>query len=305
MNPALVPHWAGLLRVLSAAHDASGPRHLHDVARGELALISRNREAAGGETQRGLLNVEARWAEFASWTADNLGDGQNAAYWLRIALSLARQAESRSLVAYVMMRQAQRAIERRDASQATTLAEAAGRFSGLPARDRALCAVRCAQGGALAGDRVSTQRALRQAYRLVAHADATEDCDDPDTIGHHCVRAYVAAHEGFCQLSLGQPGTAVTILEDILRGWPPAYRQDEGLTRTWLGAAYAAVDRIGEAAAQGHTALNLAVESGSVRTARALRRLDVALAAHGGVPEVAGFRSRYAMVRELTGRLVS
>lgn len=302
VNPALVPHWLGMLRALAASHDVLGPRELHEVARGELEIILAHRDV-GGDLGRALLGVEARWAEFTSWTADNLGRGQEADYWLRRSLSVAGQAGDRVIAGYVLMRQAQRAVERRDAATATALAESASRRAGAAPRDLALCAVREAQGAALAGDRGRCASALRTAYRLVDQADSTDDGQESEPIGHHCVRPYVAAHEGYCQLALGLARDASTTLETILNGWSPRYRQDEGLARSWLASAYALTGRVEEAAAQGERVLDLATASGSVRMIRALRPVDVELAPHRTQPQAKKFRTRYATIRQVGATL--
>jgi hypothetical protein len=300
VDPALVTHWAGMLEVLTTSLNTFGPRHLHDVARGELAVIRHHRQASHGHTRTGLLQVEARWAEFTSWTADNLGDTYNAGYWLLEALSLAREAQDRSLSAYVIMRQAQRAADDRDPARAVALAQSAMRQSSATARDRALCAIRYAQGSALAGDVKACGDALRQAHRLVA---AAADGQDADTIGRHCIPAYVTAHEGYCLLVLGQPRKAADVLEDVLLKWPAPYRQDEGLARTWLAYAYAGDRRVEQAVDQADQALSLAVQAGSARMAHALARVDAQLAPHATVPGVRQFRTRYADIRTVTGKM--
>ncbi|MBM0230461.1 helix-turn-helix domain-containing protein [Micromonospora sp. STR1_7] len=300
VSPALVPHWMGMLRILAASHDAFGPRRIHDVARGELAIIHRHGTSAEGQTLRELQRVEARWAEFASWTADNLGDGQDASYWLRRSLSLARDAGDDRMACYVLMRQAQRAAERHNVPRALTLAQASASSPNLAARDRALCAVRQAQANALAGKAAECWTALRTAQQLAAIA---EDHDDPEVIGQHCGPAYVTAHVGQCHLLLGKPGRAAGILEEILRHWPSTYRQDEGMTRTWLATAYALLSRIEEAAEQAEKVLNLATETGSIRLTQALRRVDAELAGYRSDPAVHVFRARYALATQISGRL--
>ena len=59
-----------------------------------MAVIRRYRSEARGAVKTGLLAVEAWWAEFASWTADNVGDRLAAAFWLDRALALARRADN-------------------------------------------------------------------------------------------------------------------------------------------------------------------------------------------------------------------
>jgi len=296
VDPDLVLHWTGLLRVMDSSHNLFGPRQIHDAACRESAVIRRYRREALGSVKTGLLAVEAWWAEFASWTADNVGDRHAAVFWLDRALALARQAGNARMTAYVFMRQAQQAADRRDGPRAVGLADTAASTAALTRRDRALCAIRRAQGHALETDRGACAAAIKTAYQLVAQADDTGIDEDPDTIGRHCVLAYVQAHEAYCHLRLGHPADAVHILEEILTKWPANYRQDEGLARAWLALSYAQAKRPAEAALEGSRALALTTTTTwSARTLRALDQLDTRLATSPGPAEVAHFRTAFAV----------
>ncbi len=295
IDPDLVLHWAGMLRVLAASHNLFGPRQIHDAVCRESAVIRRYRREALGGVKTGLLGVEARWAEFASWTADNVGDRHAAAFWLDRALTFGRRADDGPLVAYVFMRQAQQAADHLDGARAVGLAETASATAALTDRDRALCAIRQAQGHALGANRDACAAAIKTAYRLVARADDTGADEDPHTIGRHCGRPYVQAHEAYCQLRLGHPADAVSILEGILTGWPADYRQDEGLARAWLALSYAAANRPAEAGVEGSRALALTAVTWSARTMRALGQLDARLAITSSTAEVRQFRTAFSI----------
>jgi len=295
VDPDLVLHWTGMLRVLAASHNLFGPRQIHDAVCRESAVVRRYRREALGGVKTGFLGVEARWAEFASWTANNVGDRQAAAFWLDRALTLGRRAGDGALVAYVFMRQAQQAADYLDGARAVGLAETAGAAAALTDRDRALCAIRQAQGHALGADRVACAAAIKTAYRLVARADDTGVDEDPDTIGRHCGLPYVQAHEAYCQLRLGHPADAVRILEEIVTGWPADYRQDEGLARAWLALSYAAANRSAEAGVEGSRALALTTVTWSARTMRALGQLDARLAITSATAEVMQFRMAFSI----------
>jgi hypothetical protein len=296
VDPELALHWLRMLTVLTGSHNLFGPRQIHDAVCRESAIIRRYREDAHGEIKTALFAVEARWAEFASWTGDNAGDRQGAAHWLERGLALARHAGDRGLVAYALMRQAQQAADRLDGRRAAALAGSAGSAAALTDRDRALCAVRQAQGHALAGDRTAAGTAIKTAYQLVARADEAAQDDDPATIGRHCVRGYVQAHEAYCELRLGHAASSALLMEATLGGWPSDYRQDESLFRAWLALAYAVDNRPDEAAAEGTRALTLACSSWSARTLRALAQLDTRLATHTGLAEASRFRTSYSLL---------
>ncbi|MFE4831232.1 hypothetical protein [Streptomyces sp. NPDC056672] len=298
VDPGLVPHWSGMLHVLAASHNVFGSRQIHGVVSRELGVIRDHRLRADGGVRTGLVSVEARWAEFASWTAEGLGNGKDAAHWLGYSLDLAREGGDGPIEAYVLMRQAQRAAERRDARAVHDLADAAWAAAGASHRDRALCAVRLAQGHALTGDSRLCSKAIRMAHQLVAQADELSD-DDTATIGRHCVPAYVQAHEAYCRLLLGHPRQASRLLVETLASWPPGHPQDEHIARAWLALAYAAQGRIAEAALEGAAALGPTTSSDSARVLRSLTALDRQMAVVAGSPEeVAQFRSAFTLTAQ-------
>jgi hypothetical protein len=148
----LVGHWSELLRVLTTAENAVGAYGLLDVVRREITAIDHQRQASSGSLRRGLSTLVARWLEFGSWVADNEQRSPEVDGWLELAAVRSQEAEDHVLAAYVVMRHAQRAVETRNPSVATPMAAAVARKTSLPGQVRALAAVRCAHGHALAGD---------------------------------------------------------------------------------------------------------------------------------------------------------
>ncbi|MFB8242433.1 tol-pal system YbgF family protein [Kitasatospora purpeofusca] len=297
VDPALVPHWTGMLQILSAAHNAFGPAQIHHSAVQEMAVIRQNRERAGGGLAVGLMSVEARWAEFASWTADTMGDPQRASFWLDQALVLAQHADDRALVSYVLMRQAQGAVERGNAGLAVALAGRAWQSAGHSTRDRALCAVRQAEAHALAGDGRGARRAAAEALRLVGEAERAGAAGDPVAIGLHCVPAYVRAHEAHCLMLLDDHQGALTALEEVLADWPDGLRQDGLLARAWLAECLVRTGRSDEAGAAGQQILTANLGVGSGRVHRALVGLAM-LAEHlaNRPPELEAFCATVALI---------
>lgn len=297
VDPALVPHWTGMLQILATAHNAFGPSQIHQSAVREMSVIRRFRENSSGKLAIALLAVEARWAEFASWTAENTSGGPDATFWLDHSLLLARHAEDTQMVSYVLMRQAQRAVERREVGRALSLAGLAWQSASDSPRDRALCAVRQAQAHALAGDARGSRLAIAEAAKLVDVADTSEGEDDPSTIGRHCVSAYVQAHEASCQILLGEYALAATTLEQVLGVWPTDFRQDELLARAWLAISYMKTGRLAEAGALGSEVLGANSTVGSSRVHRGLRQLaQLAGQTDRRPPEVRAFQASLALI---------
>ncbi|MFD9591679.1 hypothetical protein ACFWA9_02840 [Kitasatospora sp. NPDC059973] len=297
VDPALVPHWTGMLQILATTHNALGPSQLHQSAVREMSVIRQFRKQTSGRLAVALLAVESRWSEFASWTAENTPNGPDAGFWLDRSLQLAQDAEDTQLVSYVRMRQAQRAVERHEVADALSLAGQAWQSAGDNPRDRALCAVRQAQAHALAGDGRGSRSAIAEATKLVDLADMTEGLDDPSTIGRHCVSAYVQAHEASCQMLLGEYALAASALEQVLGAWPAAFRQDELLSQVWLAVSYFKTGRLAEAGSLGSEVLSANAAVGSSRVHRGLRQLALlAGRADQQQPELRTFRSSLALI---------
>jgi tetratricopeptide (TPR) repeat protein len=295
VDPVLALHWIEMLRLLSVSHNMFGPRQIYDIVCRESSVIRRYRHDATEDVKPRLLAVEARWAEFGSWAADNLGNATAATHWLDRALGLAHRAADKRMAAYVLMRQAQQAADRLDGDQAAALAATAESLMPLTDRDRALCLIRQAQGHALQGDQTRSLAALNAAHRLVGRAAEVGE-DDPDTIGRHCTLAYLRAYEGYCLLRLGLVGPAARTLKEILEGWPTDYRQDEALTRAWLALAYAAAGQLTEASTEGSHALTLTATTNSARAMRPLHQLHVRLAGQTASDEALKFNSAFSLV---------
>ncbi|QOC89677.1 helix-turn-helix transcriptional regulator [Micromonospora craniellae] len=295
VDPALALHWNEMLQLLAVSHNAFGSRQVYGVVCRELPIVRHYRHVAPDDLKPRLLAVEARWAEFASWTADSLGDVGAATHWLDHALTLANRAGDKRMAAYIFMRQAQQAVDRSEGTSATGLARTAETIVPLTDRDRALCLIRQAQGHALRGDRPRSLTAITAARELVDRATG-DVADDADTIGRHCTDAYLRAHEGYCLLRLGQARAAVDVLEDVLNGWPVDYRQDEALTRGWLALSYVATNRLAEAGAEGSRALTLAAATASARAMRSLRQVHLRLAGTTTSADVTEFRNAFSLV---------
>jgi hypothetical protein len=278
-DPDLVPHWYRLLGVLAVSENLFGPQRLTGTVMRELAVIRATRQAAHGPLRTAFVRIEARWAEFLSWLADNDSDEAAGQYWADRALEQSLETDDRGLVSYVLMRKSQQAVARGDGPRAVALATAAAREPAATPTVRALAAVRRAEGHALARDEAACHQAIDQARELVGDTEGTPADPWDSGLGGHCTPAYVRVHEAHCWLRLGQPARAVTIYEDTLTTWPSSYRQDEALHRSRLAQAYAATGEAAQAARQGARAL-VATEAGAAYRVRLeLRQLEHQLAA--------------------------
>jgi transcriptional regulator with XRE-family HTH domain len=292
IDPALVGHWMKLLIVLDH-HDAMfGPHDVLATVRHQIGMIAEHRRVARGELRTQLLRVEARWAGFASWLSVDAGDSQMHDYWADRAVRLARDAGYDDMVAWMRMRQSQRAIRRPDPRRAIAFAGAGRRTLGAREQIRAMCALREAHGHALANDATSCERRVADAHTLLDEAHGE---DDPAWQGlgqYGASRPYVLAGEARCWLRL-RPAKAIAMFEDALGAWPRDRTRGRGIHQARLALACAAAGEPERAAAEGFEALRIAQTTRSDVTRTELRRLDRRLAACDA-PAAADFREAFA-----------
>ncbi|GAA4259710.1 helix-turn-helix transcriptional regulator [Dactylosporangium darangshiense] len=266
--------WRQMLAMLTADADKLGLARAEPIVRGQLQVMARLRTAGLSRPAPDLMVVESLWAEFLSWIHDNTRPLGGGARWLELAEWLAGGAGALQVAGYLLMRRSQQAIEGGDPASAITLARRAQAQSALPPGTHALSVIREAQGLAHAGDESGSRGKIQQAYRLVGKSAVFTD--DLNLTGH-CTLGYVAAHEAYCRLVLGDPAGAAAQYEHALAALPIGSALDEGLWRGYLAQAYAATDRLDQAASQASDALAVARATESTRTMRPLNDVAVAL----------------------------
>jgi transcriptional regulator with XRE-family HTH domain len=268
VDPELPAHWTRLLDVLSRHDDAFGPHDVLAVVRHQLTLIAAHRQVARDALRTQLLRVESRWAEFAAFLSNDVGQTRRRDVYTDRALQLAREADDRDGTALALMRQGQWAVQELDAQRAVAFTQAALQVPGTSAQVRARCALRAANSHALAGDEPACQRRLDDAYELA------EPSGTPGAVTRVAVRATEARSWLWMQ-----PRRAIGLYEDALREWPRGQVRDGGVQQARLALACAAAGERGRAEAEGRKALAIARTTRSSVAARELKQLGEALAA--------------------------
>jgi transcriptional regulator with XRE-family HTH domain/tetratricopeptide (TPR) repeat protein len=289
--------WQRLLEVFIASERVLGSRPVITAMAAELPMLRAQREAARPEARIELLRAESRWAEFVSWLSDNVGAHRSGRLWINRAGDLARESGDHPMVAYVLMRKSQQALEHgHDVRGAVNMAEAAQREHELPPLVRALSAVREAQGHAVLGNRAGCARKLDEAHELIERATGAHDPWWNNT-GTHCTHGYVRAYEGQCWLQLQEPQQAIHSFEQALASWQGIYRAEEALQRARLAIAHAANDDPDLAAREGQRTLEIHRAAPSSRALVELGRLDQRLARWPMVADIQSFRDGFAAAR--------
>jgi transcriptional regulator with XRE-family HTH domain len=297
VDPELVPHWLEFKGVLTDHDQMFGPHHVLAIATRGLGIIGPHRQAARGNLRTDLMRVEARWEMLAAWLYDDAGNPGAAASMER-ARVLAREADDQLMIAYVRVRQSERASRFGKAQVAIALAQAAQREARVTPHVRALSALHEALGHALTGETAACQRCLGRAHELVGRQHNGEIDSGFEGLGrHYATRTTVLAGEARCWLWLGQPRRAVDSAQRALARWPALRRRGRGLQRAGLAVACAAAGEPDRAAHEGLRALAVARATGSDRAMQELFRLDRRLAMTPGAQNAAEFREAFAAAR--------
>lgn len=281
VNPAVVDHFTALRALLVDSDNQDGPGAVLPAVHHQLDLIAGFRRQARGDLHQQLLRCEARWAEFAGWLSDDLGDGVMGGWWLGQAMSMAHEAEDPDFSAYLFARMAQRAVEGADQDRALGLAEAATRVGTRHRHVRAFAALQRGHGYAAAGESRLFEAAVAEAQALVHDRPAGHG-----DLGEFCTPAYLLAEEAEGWLRLRQPKTAVRRFDHALDIWPAAYERDRGLYLSRASTARLMNGEPDHAATMALAALELATTTRSARIRREVATLGERLSGHRHRPAV-------------------
>jgi hypothetical protein len=286
VDPAVVDHFAALRAVLVESDNQLGAATILPTVRHQLGLIARFRRNAKGTLHDQLLGTEARWAEFAGWLCDDLGEHAEGGWWLSEATSMALESHDTDFSTYVLARKAQRASRGADQDRVLGLAQAALRVGTAYPRVAAFAALQQAHGHALAGDTREFESAIGKAQTL-ADGKTTSDGE----LGSFCTRPYVVAQEAEGWLHLRQPGKAASRFSQALDGWPAPHQRDRGLYLSRAAVAQLANEQHEEAATTALTALRLADTTHSMRIRKEVEAVGRRLARFEHRPAVAALLS--------------
>ncbi|WP_370947134.1 helix-turn-helix domain-containing protein [Amycolatopsis sp. cg5] len=233
---------------------------------------------ADSRSRAELLQLAARYAEYAGWMTQEAGDDRGALWWTRSAVDMANAAGDTELSTYALIRQALITLYQDDAASTIGLAQQAGSDPRTPARIRGLAALREAQGHALACDYDQTQRSLDLAQELLA--DSADKSKDGVVTGSASVTStrLQAMVAGWCLHDLGRPQQAGDLLDQQLNAIPDSARRTHARFGARRALAYASAGEVEHACTLAHRVLDSAevVDSATIRVD--LRRLTRTLA---------------------------
>jgi transcriptional regulator with XRE-family HTH domain len=209
----VVDHLTRAFPELSTADWLLGPHQVLATVGGHLDLVQQLLPNTAGAKRRRLLQVGARYAEFASWLNQDSGNTRAATHWSDRAMEWTQEASNPFMVSYVLVRKADQAAASRDAARTMGLAQSAlQQRRRLTSRGRAVALQQLAVGYALAGNEVACQRVLDGAAQLAERSQQEGD-EGP---GRYCTPAYVEIQRAATWIELGRPERAIPLFENSL-----------------------------------------------------------------------------------------
>lgn len=192
--------------------------------------------------QTALLQLAARYAEFAGWMAQEAGDDRMAWWLTKKAVRMANAGGDPSLRLYALVRRADIALYQDDALSLIELSRRAQQHDQVPVRIRGLAAQREAQGHALIGDRTACMRAIERSAVLLTEATISPQAGP--TLGTARTPDLVALMKGWCLHDLGRPAEAAELLDREIVQFPPRAHRARVRYQTRAALAYAMADEL-------------------------------------------------------------
>ncbi|MYY80866.1 helix-turn-helix domain-containing protein [Streptomyces sp. SID335] len=283
-----VEHFQRARRLLIDSDNLLGPSRAIAAARQHIQDIKDLRQDAKGSDRHALMELQTQYAEFASWLYQDLGDFDNAQFWLDRAFQWSHTVGDGDLTSYVMARKAQLAGEVRDLVDVVDLAEAAQRMARPRSRLAAVARTYEAYGHALRGESTDSERAIDDVRNALDRVSG-----DTTPWGVWLNEQYVEVHRAQGLEVLGKHAEAAEVFTSAIKALPDGYHRDRGVYMARAAVAHAGAGAPDQAAAVGLQALTVANDTGSGRIIRELARLDKVLVPWQRQPEVAEFRAHF------------
>ncbi|MFF4227447.1 helix-turn-helix domain-containing protein [Streptomyces abikoensis] len=286
-----VEHLRRTRRLLIDSDNLLGPGQAIKATREYIEVIKELRREATGTDRQALMELQTQYAEFASWLHQDLGDFNQAEYWLDRALQWSYSVGDGDLTSYVMARKAQLAGETRDLVDVVDLAEAAQRLARPRSRLAAVARTYESYGHALRGEAADSERAIEDVRNSLDRI-----AGDASPWGVWLNEQYVEVHRAQGLEALGKHDQAAEIFMAAIKTLPDGYHRDRGVYLARAAVAHAGARAPEQAAVVGLQALTVAEDTGSGRIIQELARLDKALLSWQRLPEVNEFRTNFDAV---------
>jgi transcriptional regulator with XRE-family HTH domain len=242
-----------------------------------------------GDLRRRLLRVVAGYAQLAGWVHHDAGNNPAARRAYQVALQAAAAGEDRLLAAHVLGSLSYQSLAAGNPAEAMLLTRTG--LAGIRANGCALLRVlllhRVALAAAHSGHRSEAEVALAGAERA---ADRCPPEPEPGWL-YWLEETELTAMTGRCLAMLGRPLRAVSLLARQRTNIGP---RTMALYQVWLARTHLNLGEVEQACHVAGQTLALAVSTGSVRAAEAMRHLHPLLLRHRDVPAVRDYEQQAA-----------
>ncbi|MEV6101476.1 hypothetical protein [Nocardia sp. NPDC051981] len=264
-----VDHLKEMLDARARMDALTGPRYVLGTLQSELQLVQDLCGKARGEMRSELLEVGARFCEFAGWLYQDSGDLKCARHWTMNAMDYAEEIGDPHLMSYILQRRSNIATENGYAPQGLGLANAALRgWDEITPELRAVALRQQANAYAMTGEADECRKALDRAMEQVLAID------DPSPLALYCTPSYIEMEAAHSWARLGEPYRAIETYTMGLDEWPKSQRRDQGLCAARLASAYIDANEFELAAQTGMKAASLIRCAPSARAIGVLRELS-------------------------------
>ncbi|MFE3986561.1 hypothetical protein ACFXPR_18945 [Nocardia tengchongensis] len=266
VDSAFVEHLKTMLDAHAKMDALAGPRYLLGTLESELRLVEDLCGKARGVLRPALLEVSARFCEFAGWLYQDSGDLKCSLYWTNRAMDYTEELGDAHLRSYILQRKSNIATERGYAEQGLGLANAALRgWDELTPELRAVALRQQANAFAMTGESDDCREALDKAMEQVLNVV------DPSPLALYCTPSYIEMEAANNWVRLGQSQRAIETYTIGLSEWPGTQRRDQGLCTARLASAYADIGEFDSAGRTGVEAASLIRSAPSARSLGLLR----------------------------------
>lgn len=272
VDPALIEYFQQQISGHYRADMMLGPRALIGTVSAQCRLIGDLVDNADGSTRLGMARVGAEFATFAAWLHLDAGDAAASLRWHDVAQELAHRSRDAGAVACALVDRAMARTDLGAGAAVVDLCAAALTSTALPAELHVFGLQQQAHGASLLGDRGEVDRLLDESARQL-------DRVDEEQWGTSCLRtpAYVEVQRATCYGRLGLASEAERAWEQIIPAAPSTSRRDVGVWVARQATAAATLCEPERAVELSRHAVEIAVDTGSVRARRELAAVDRAM----------------------------
>lgn len=275
-----IAHFRAAHRLLIDTDNMLGAASALPGVHDQLRSLQSIRQTVRGGDARELMDMQTRFAELAGWLCQDLGDFDQARYWLDRSLEWSYSAGNPELTAYILARKSQLAGDMGDALAAVDMADAAARQAPNE-RIAAIAHTFGAHGHALGGSADDTEATYDGAR-------ATADRFDGESPwGVWLDNSYIDVQRARSLSTLGRHDAAVETFRGAIGALPSGFHRDRGVYLAREALAHAGTHDTAAAVSAGLQALAIARDTRSGRTATELLQLDAALSGNGGTQATA------------------